>query len=122
MVGQQIDSDWESFDRGRVGIKDKLRKIYSTIDKPINFGQGIWQEVLDLFKKRKDLVHPKYLNKKEYRNNEIPTIFQLVRDTYPCFKTKNIMYNAISTLLNDSNTKDVLEERVYFDGPVDIIE
>lgn len=127
MVGQTIDEDWNSFDKGPVPVKDRLERIYSKLNKSLNCGGGIWQEVLWLFKIRVSLVHPQYVNKTETRTEhyEIPTIFQKVKQEYPPEKSKRILENAIDALLKDADLlklKDHWQMRTYDEFPSEIYQ
>ena len=118
MVGQRIDKDWNGFERGIVPLKNRLKRIYSKLHKSLDCSEGIWQEVLLLFKTRVLLVHPRYVNKTETRSehDEIPTIFQIVRQKYPPNKSYEILQKAIDTLLKDANLlhlKDHYQESSY---------
>lgn len=86
-------------------MKDKLRRIYEKINKPLNCNNEIWHEVLMLFKKRGSLAHSRYVNKREARVefDDIPTIFQDIKREYPPNKSKEILEKAIRTLLTDAN-------------------
>ena len=120
MVGQHVDPDWKKFVKGPTSVKDRLKRIYLKKNKTLNCNQGIWQDVLGLFKIRIDLVHPVYKNQKEIRIDEIPDIFDIVEDKYSPSKSKEILENAINVLLNDTNLtelKDIGKIEGY-SGPV----
>jgi len=102
MVGKEIDKEWNEFDKGFKPVKDKISHIYQIVGKEIDFGIGLWQEVLCLFKTRASLVHPRYNNKKEICEEEIPDLFQEVNSKYPTDKTKQIAEDAIDLLLLDT--------------------
>lgn len=103
MVGQQVDPNWIKFDKGHIPLKDRLKRIYSKINKTLVCGQGIWQDVLKLFEMRIQLVHPVYINRKEIRIEKIPDIFDTVEKNYPPYKAKETLEKAIDALLNDTN-------------------
>jgi hypothetical protein len=121
MVGQKIDKAWDIFeDEERPTIKERLSRIYTMIGKSINFGQGNWQKVIELFKTRNMLVHPQYVNKVEFRCDEIPDIFEQVNNSCSTTKVKTITEEAIDTLLSDAglpNLRHVYHMRSYY-GPV----
>lgn len=120
MVGQHVDSEWVKFDKGPTPLKEKLRRIYQKKKKHLELSRGIWQEVLDLFKIRVELVHPIYKNVKEIRTNDIPDIFQIVNSKYPSAKSKYILETAIDNLLSDTklqHLKDIGKTEGY-SGPV----
>ena len=85
------------------------------MNKTLDCGQGIWQDVLQLFKMRIQLVHPVYTNRKELRADEIPDIFQIVEKKYPPKKSKQILENAITMLLKDTNLNH-LKDRGKIEG------
>src|SRR3990172_5487773 len=79
MVGQKIDKGWDEFEKvERPIIKERLLRIYGIVGKNIDFGQGNWQRVIELFRMRNTLVHPQFVDKIETQVNEIPDIFERV--------------------------------------------
>ncbi len=120
MAGQQVDPDWNEFNKGPISLKKRLKRIYSIINKPLTCGQGIWKDVLEIFKTRIELVHPIFRNQKETRTKKIPDIFDIVNDNYPPNKSKEILENAINTLLKDAKLnrlKDIGKVDGY-SGPI----
>jgi hypothetical protein len=120
MVGQKIDKDWENFDKGPTPIKDRLSRIYGLKQKQINFGEGIWQKVLELFKFRISLVHPRYVEKTEKTKTEIPDLFDIVNSKYSVTAIKQIAEVAVDTLLADTGNTHLRElyiRRSYYGPP-----
>jgi len=120
MVGQQVDPDWSKFERGHITLKDRLERIYSRINKTLICGNGIWQNVLEIFKIRIEIVHPTYRNQEEIRTEAIPDIFDIVKKKYPQSKSREILENAIDTLLKDTDLnhlKDIGKIEGY-SGPI----
>ncbi len=118
MVGQKLDENWSEFDKGLVPIKDRIKRIYEIKNKEIDFGKGVWQKVLKLFKTRVSLVHPKYV--KVTRENEAPDLFQEIQQKYTVTQIKQIIETAIDTLLSETgldNLKDVYHMRFYSGPP-----
>lgn len=119
MVGQNIDENWNwnMAKKRNVSIKDRISQIYAKIHKEVVFGEGIWQEILGLFKTRASLVHPKYIEKQQ--ENEIPDLFQIINAKYPTTKTKQLVETAINTLLKDTDLEHLrdLTQVKYYHGP-----
>jgi hypothetical protein len=109
MVGKKVDSDWDQFDRGPVPIKDRLSRIYDHAGKQIDFSQGIWQQVLELFRIRVSLVHPRYMEKTQRRTTEIQDVFDLVKSKSSPGKARATAENAVDALLADTNLADMRE-------------
>jgi hypothetical protein len=103
MVGQKLDADWEEFDKGRVTFKQKIKKIYSMLDRSIDFEKGIWQRANLMFNKRGKLAHPCFVSSKEPSQQKIPDIFDVIAKEYPPTISKEIAEMAIDILLADSN-------------------
>jgi len=102
-VGRHVDSNWTNFEKGPIALKKRLQRIYSKINKKLDCGQDIWQEVLSLFKARIEIVHPKLVHKTERRANEISTLFERVAQDYPRSESERICERAIDILLADAN-------------------
>lgn len=103
LVGQKKVSEWNEFDKGRVTIKAKIEKIYSVLDKPIDFNQGTWQKVILIFSMRAKLAHPRFIDGKEIHQQEVPDVFEILAEQYSSSVSKSIAEDVIDTLLNDSN-------------------
>jgi len=110
MVGQHVVPDWSEFDKGPIPVKDRLKKIYFQLDKPLDCSHGIWQKVLSLFRMRVKLVHPMYVDKVECRSTEIPDLFQLVEEKYSPEHSKQILEQAVDTLLKDAELEGLKDE------------
>ena len=122
MVGQKIDQSWENFEKGPISIKKRLEHIYETSHTQVDFSEGIWQEVLELFQMRVSIMHPKFIDKRKFGGTEIPDLFQITANKYPTSETKRIIKSAIDTLLLDNNLKTLRElylQRYYFGPPRD---
>lgn len=120
MVGQKIDQDWESFDKGPIPIKERLSRIYDLNQKKIDFGEGIWQKVLELFKFRVSLVHPHYVEKAEKTKAEIPDLFDIVNSKYSVATIKEIAEAAVDKLLaetGNTNLRELYRRRSYHGPP-----
>ncbi|NET39794.1 MAG: hypothetical protein F6K19_48865 [Cyanothece sp. SIO1E1] len=102
MVGQKIDTNWNEFDKGPVPIKKCIQRIYEIVDKQADFGQGVWQQVSQLFKARIQLVHPRYTHKVEIGTSEISTIFDEVGNQFQPSISLSIASDAIDLLLSDT--------------------
>lgn len=120
MVGQHVDPNWADFDKGPISLKERLQRIYCLKQKTLDFGQGIWQEVLTFFKTRVELVHPSFISKTEVRDSEIPTVFERVGQKYPLSKIIKISEGAIDTLLADTSLqrlKNTWQQQGYAGPP-----
>jgi hypothetical protein len=107
MVGQKADPNWRDFEKGPIPIKSRISRIYELMGKRADFGQGIWQRVLLLFKMRVKLVHPKYVAKSERRRTEIPDIFKSVKAKYPPRATRQLAEEAVDILLSDTGLTEL---------------
>jgi len=48
-VGHHVDPKWEEFTKERSSVRDRIERIYSLLKKPIDFGLGVMQQVIQLF-------------------------------------------------------------------------
>ncbi len=120
MVGQKVDSGWAEFDKGPVAIKKRIARIYSAVGKHADFSRDIWQQVLDLFEARIELVHPRYVEREEKRDTDIPDLFQLINAKYPPSKSQEIVEAAIDLLLSDTGLTELRDKYRFrtYSGPV----
>jgi hypothetical protein len=44
-VGQHIDPKWADFEKGPIPLRKRLQRIYANLNKNLELGQGLWQEV-----------------------------------------------------------------------------
>jgi hypothetical protein len=116
MVGQYIDPEWTKFNGTRPTLKARLKRIYLKINKPFNCDRGIWLDILGLFKMRVKLVHSEYKNQKEVRTDEIPDIFEILEEKYSLKKIKDILEEAIDTVLRDANLPEDLKDEAKTEG------
>jgi len=112
-VGRHVDSNWTNFEKGPIALKKRLQRIYSKLKKKLDCGQGIWQEVLSLFKARVEIAHPKLVHKTERRANEISTLFERVAQDYPRSESERICEQAIDVLLADSGLQDLKDQWLW---------
>jgi hypothetical protein len=112
MVGQHVDKDWAQFAKGRVTVKERIARVYDRVSRTADFGQGIWQRVLELFDTRGALVHPHYVHERD-REHEVPTLFQTVNAKFPPGTSRQLLDEALDTLLRDTDLTDI-RERWWF--------
>jgi hypothetical protein len=55
-VGQHVDPSWATFNKQRNTVRERIERIYSLLKKPVDFGSGVMQRVLQLFQMRHLLV------------------------------------------------------------------
>jgi hypothetical protein len=112
-VGQSLLADWRDFSKGarpnqkgRPGIKDRIKEIYLKLDQSVSFDSGIYNQVCDLFEKRGYLMHPT-LDEREYVGKAPPAdILEMIGDDYAPAKVFKLANNFRSRILNDSKVED----------------
>lgn len=109
MVGNNLDENWDDIFKGPSPIKDRISEIYNKIGKKADFGKGVLQEVLKLFKKRNDLMHPKYVNYEEAGDKHIQNIFDEIDAEFPADESRRIAESAIESILSDAGMSDLKE-------------
>ena len=109
MIGLRVDSDWANFDKGPVPIKKRIARIYESVGKTPDFGKDILQKCLDLFQMRVALVHPRYVNKSEIRDSDIPDMFDEVEAIFPPDVSRQLAEDVIALLLKDTDLEHLKE-------------
>ena len=105
-VGKQVDKDWDEFTKQNNAVKDRIEHIYSLLQKPVDFGSGLIQQVTQLFKTRRALVHPQLQRTKAEGSSPPQTVFERVDTDFPAAKSWEIAKDFRETILRDSNVKD----------------
>jgi hypothetical protein len=113
-VGQTLMHDWREFSKGtrpnqkgRPGIKDKIKEIYTKLEKPISFDSGIFSEVCDLFEKRGYVMHPS-LDERRFTGHAPPAdILEMIGQDYAPTKVFNVADNFREKILADSQVRDL---------------
>jgi hypothetical protein len=115
MIGLHVDDDWANFDKGRVTLKERVERIYESVGKTPVFGKGILQTCINLFQMRGALVHPRYVNKSEVRDSDIPDMFDEVEAIFPPAVSRQLAEDVIALLLKDTDVEH-LKEHWRFGG------
>lgn len=113
-VGQSLMDDWLAFSKGtmpgqkgRPGIKDKIKRIYTTLRKDAFFSSGIFNEVCDLFEKRGYLMHPA-LDERVLTGDAPPAdILEMIGEDYIPAKVASLAHNFRKKILEDSKVRDL---------------
>ena len=113
-VGQNLMDDWLAFSRGtmpdqkgRPGIKDKIKRIYAKLGKGASFSSGIFNEVCDLFEKRGYLMHPA-LDERVFTGEGPPAdILEMIGEDYVPAKVFSLSNKFREKILQDSQVRDL---------------
>jgi hypothetical protein len=114
-VGQQLMmEDWLAFSKGtmpdqkgRPGIKDKIKRIYAKLGKDASFSSGIFNEVCDLFEKRGYLMHPA-LDERAFTGEAPPAdIVEMIGEDYIPAKVCSLSNKFQEKILEDSQVRDL---------------
>ena len=113
-VGQSVFDDWLAFSKGtmpgqkgRPGIKDKIKRIYTKLANDACFSSGIFQEVCDLFEKRGYLMHPA-LDERFFTGDAPPAdILEMIGEDYVPAKVADLADNFRKKILEDSKVRDL---------------
>ena len=113
-VGQSLMQDWREFSKGtrsnrkgKPGIKDKIKEIYTKLDKAVSFDSGIFSEVCDLFEKRGYVMHPS-LDERHFTGHAPPAdILEMIGEDYAPTKVFNVADNFRKRILVDSYVRDL---------------
>jgi hypothetical protein len=113
-VGQSLMNDWLAFSKGtmpgqkgRPGIKDKIKRIYATLGKDAAFCSGTFQEVSDLFEKRAYLMHPA-LDERVFTGDAPPAdILEMIGEDYVPAKVASLADSFRQKILEDSLVRDL---------------
>ena len=113
-VGQSLMDNWLAFfkgtmpgQKGRPGIKDKIKRIYATLGKDASFSSGIFNEVCDLFEKRGYLMHPA-LDERAFTGEAPPAdTLEMIGEDYVPAKVVSLADNFRQKILEDSQVRDL---------------
>jgi len=103
IVGSKVDPQWEPIDEETVPLKERLTGIYQSLNLPFDSNQGIWRDVLLMFRLRENLS--RFALSSVYDAKEgtvVPPIFKVVSQSYPIRRTHAIAEEAIELLLSIS--------------------
>ena len=102
VVGSRVDPQWVTIDEGSTHIKERLMRIYKSLNRPLDLNRGIWDDVLLLFSLREDLSHFELASIYGMQEAVVPAIFKVIEQKYPIRLTHAIAEGAIELLLNIS--------------------
>lgn len=113
-VGQSVMNDWLAFSKGtmpgqkgRPGIKDKIKRIYAKLGKDASFSSGIFHEVSDLFEKRGYLMHP-VLDERVFTGDAPPAdILEMIGEDYVPAKVASLADSFRQKILENSQVRDL---------------
>jgi hypothetical protein len=106
-VGHHVDPGWAKFIKKKNSIRDRIERIYALLKKPVHFGSGVMQQVIQLFQIRRELVHPQFQETIEDGSSPPPTVLDRVDADFPTAKSRQIVEDFRDTILRDSQTKDM---------------
>ena len=106
-VGHHVDAKWDEFTKERTSVRNRIERIYSCLRKPVDFGGGVMQQVVNLFQMRRLLVHPEFQDTREERSSPPPSLFDHVEVEYPTGKSREIAESFREVLLRDSKLEDL---------------
>jgi len=112
-VGHHVDPKWEEFTKERGSVKDRIERIYSLLKKPVDFGSGVMQQVIQLFQMRRRLVHPQFQDTREERSSPPPNLFDHVDVDFPAANSRQITESFRDTLLRDAQMEDLWWRQSY---------
>ena len=102
VVGSKVDPQWETIDEESTPIKERLSRIYQSLNLPLDFNRGIWGDVLLIFRLRENLRQFELGSAYNAKEDTLPPIFQVVAQNYPIRMTHSIAEEAIELLLSIS--------------------
>ncbi len=124
-VGQQLfGEDWLIFLKGRAkgqkgkpGIKDKIKKIYSILDSEPNFQSGLLQDILTLFERRGYLLHPS-LDERSHTGSAPPAdVLEMIGDEFSPKRVQKMAQDFKAMILKDSEVSDLTWSLAYWGPP-----
>jgi len=102
VVGCKVDPHWIRMNEETTPIKERLLRIYTSLNLPLILDQGIWAKVLSLFDLREKLDQFDLADIYGMPEVEIPEIFKEIEQRYPIRLTHSIAEEAIQFLLHIS--------------------
>jgi len=102
VVGSRVDPQWEYIDEESTPIKERLIRIYKSLNRPLDFNRGIWEDVLLIFNLREDINRYELASIYGMQEAVVPAIFKVIEQKYPIRLTHAIAEGAIELLLNIS--------------------
>jgi hypothetical protein len=112
-VGHHLDPSWDEFTKEKNSVRDRIQRIYSLLKKPVDFGSGVMQQVVQLFQMRRLLVHPQYQETREERSSPPPNLFDHVDVDFPAAKSRQIAEGFRDALLSDAQMQNLWWRQSY---------
>jgi hypothetical protein len=88
-------------------VRERIERIYSLLKKPVDFGSGVMQRVLQLFQMRHLLVHPQCQETREERSSPPPNLFDDVDADFLAAKSRRIAEDFRDAVLRDANMENL---------------
>jgi hypothetical protein len=112
-VGQHVDPSWADFSKEKSSVRERIERIYSCLKKPVDFGSGIMQQVVQLFQMRRLLVHPQFQETREERSSPPPNLFDHVDVDFPVSKSRQIVEDFRAAVLDAAKLEDLWWRQGY---------
>ena len=112
-MGHHVDPQWDEFTKKRSSVRQRIERIYFLLNKPVDFGSGIMQRVIQLFQMRRLLVHPQFQETLEERSTPPPNLFDHVDADFPASKSREIAESFRDTLLGDAQMENLWRKESY---------
>ena len=112
-VGHHVDPKWDDFTKERSSVRERIARVYSLLKKPVDFGSGIMQQVIELFQIRRLLVHPQFQETREERSSPPPNLFDHVDADFPTAKCRQIVESFRDTVLRDAKMENLWWKQSY---------
>jgi hypothetical protein len=102
VVGSKVDPQWKHLEEDFTPIKERLARIYESLNRPLDLNRGVWADVLLLFSLREDISQFELASIYGMHEAVVPAIFRVIEQKYPIRLTHAIAEGAIELLLNIS--------------------
>src|SRR5439155_19610976 len=94
-------------------VMERIDRIYSLRKKPMYFGSGVVQQILQLFPMRRMLVHPQFQETRQERSSPPPNLFDHVDADFPAEKSRQICEDFRDVVLGDTEMEDLWWRQSY---------
>ena len=112
-VGHHVDPKWHDFMKERSSVRERIERIYSLLKRPVDFGSGIMQQVIQLFQMRRLLVHPQFQETREESSSPPPNLFDHLDVDFPTAKCRQIVESFRDTVLRDAKMENLWRKLTY---------